>query len=84
MDQEKSDGITPPAAWPSRDGTIEVEGLTASYAADLPPVLKSVSFSIRPKEKIGIVGRTGSGKSTLGLSFLRFIEPSSGRIVIDG
>ncbi|KAI5474447.1 ABC bile acid transporter [Pseudohyphozyma bogoriensis] len=80
LDQEKEGGVVPPAIWPSREGSIEVDGLTASYAPDLPPVLKNVSF----KEKVGIVGRTGSGKSTLGLSFFRFIEPTSGRIVIDG
>ncbi|KAK4703719.1 hypothetical protein P7C70_g2503, partial [Phenoliferia sp. Uapishka_3] len=84
LDQESKTGAIPPAIWPSRDGSIEVEGLTASYAPELPPVLKNVSFKILPKEKIGICGRTGSGKSTLGLSFFRFIEPTSGRIVIDG
>ncbi|KAL8281440.1 hypothetical protein RQP46_006124 [Phenoliferia psychrophenolica] len=84
LDQESKNGIIPPAIWPSRDGSIEIEGLTASYAPELPPVLKNVTFSILPKEKVGICGRTGSGKSTLGLSFFRFIEPTSGRIVIDG
>ncbi|KAL8276389.1 hypothetical protein RQP46_011187 [Phenoliferia psychrophenolica] len=84
LEQESKAGIVPPARWPSRDGSIEVQNLTASYAEDLPPVLKNVSFKILPKEKVGICGRTGSGKSTLGLSFFRFIEPSSGRIVIDG
>ncbi|KAM0753978.1 hypothetical protein T439DRAFT_342117 [Meredithblackwellia eburnea MCA 4105] len=84
IDQESKVGVIPPAIWPSRDCTIEVQGLTASYAPELPPVLKNVSFKIKPREKIGICGRTGSGKSTLGLSFFRFIEPTSGRIVIDG
>ncbi|SCV71654.1 BQ2448_3242 [Microbotryum intermedium] len=84
IDQEKLDGVSPPAIWPSRDGTITVENLTATYSPDLPPVLKNVSFSVAPREKIGICGRTGSGKSTLGLCFFRFIEPSSGRIVVDG
>lgn len=105
LEQEDQGGVSPPAIWPSRDGSIEVEGLTASYSPDLPPVLKNVSFKVLPREKIGICGRTGkqallrrdfegqrlthsafagSGKSTLGLSFFRFIEPIAGRIVIDG
>ncbi|KAK4050877.1 Transporter of the ATP-binding cassette (ABC) [Microbotryomycetes sp. JL201] len=91
LDQEKPDGMVPPAAWPSREGQIRVERLTASYAPELGPVLKDLSFVLNPREKIGICGRTGestvfvcSGKSTLGLSFFRFIEPTSGRIVIDG
>ncbi|KAM0790888.1 hypothetical protein ACM66B_004727 [Microbotryomycetes sp. NB124-2] len=84
LDQERRDGIVPPAAWPSREGQIRVENLTASYAPELGPVLKDLSFVVNPREKIGICGRTGSGKSTLGLSFFRFIEPTSGRIVIDG
>ena len=58
--------------------------LEARYAADLEPVLKGLTFSIKPKEKIGIVGRTGSGKSTLALAFFRFLELSAGKIVIDG
>jgi ABC-type multidrug transport system fused ATPase/permease subunit len=53
VQQEPKDGIRPPAAWPSKEGTIEVEGLTARYAPHLPPVLKSVSFSVKAGEKIG-------------------------------
>ncbi|OAV89994.1 hypothetical protein PTTG_07453 [Puccinia triticina 1-1 BBBD Race 1] len=84
VEQEPKNGIQPPAAWPSKLGTIEVEGLTARYAPHLPPVLKSVSFSVKAGEKIGICGRTGSGKSTLALSFFRFIEAEAGRVFIDG
>lgn len=84
LEQESTGGVAPPAAWPSRGGTISVNGLTASYAPNLPPVLKNVSFEVKGGEKIGIVGRTGSGKSTLGISFFRFVEPTSGNITIDG
>ncbi|GAA5979907.1 hypothetical protein JCM11641_007582 [Rhodosporidiobolus odoratus] len=84
LEQESKGGIKPPAIWPTRGGSISVNQLTASYAPDLPPVLKGVSFEVKGGEKVGIVGRTGSGKSTLGLSFFRFIEPSSGNITIDG
>ncbi|GAA5985560.1 hypothetical protein JCM11641_007994 [Rhodosporidiobolus odoratus] len=84
LEQESKGGIKPPAIWPSRGRSISVNQLTASYAPDLPPVLKGVSFEVKGGEKVGIVGRTGSGKSTLGLSFFRFIEPSSGNVTIDG
>lgn len=54
------------------------------YKPELDDVLKKLSFTVRPGEKIGIVGRTGSGKSTLMLGLLRIIEASQGRIEIDG
>ncbi len=57
---------------------------SVKYRSNLPMVLKELSFSINSGEKIGIVGRTGSGKSTTILSLLRIIEPTSGKIMIDG
>ncbi|CAG8506025.1 1335_t:CDS:10 [Funneliformis caledonium] len=77
------EGFRPPPEWPFR-GEIKVNNLIMQYAPDNPPVLKDVSFQIKPSEKVGIVGRTGSGKSTLAVSFFRFMEPTSGQIVIDG
>ncbi|KAF8921944.1 pleiotropic drug resistance ABC transporter [Mucidula mucida] len=74
----------PPAYWPSNSGQLVVDHLVVKYAPELPPVLKDLSFSVNPSEKIGVVGRTGSGKSTLALSLLRMVEPSGGRILIDG
>jgi ABC-type multidrug transport system fused ATPase/permease subunit len=50
----------------------------------MPNVLHGISFDVQPREKIGIVGATGCGKSTLALSFFRFVEATAGRIVIDG
>lgn len=47
-------------------------------------MLRKISFTVKPGEKVGVLGRTGSGKSTLALSFFRFVEATSGRIVIDG
>jgi len=49
LDQERRDGITPPASWPSRDGTIVFDKLCARYAEDLEPVLHDLTFSIRPR-----------------------------------
>jgi ABC-type multidrug transport system fused ATPase/permease subunit len=66
----------PPAKgqWPSQ-GKIEVRNLTVRYQPHLKSALKSVSFAIGPGEKIGVIGRTGSGKSTLTLALLRLTEP---------
>ncbi|CAO3645423.1 unnamed protein product [Cunninghamella blakesleeana] len=73
--------IAPPN-WPSKGG-IEFKNLKIKYAPDLDLVLKGVDFKIYPGEKIGIVGATGSGKSTLTLSIFRFLEAVSGKIIID-
>ena len=79
----------PPAYWPSstgpnKDSMISVEDLVIKYAPELPAVLKNVSFSLKAGERVGLLGRTGSGKSTLAMSILRFVDPTSGRILIDG
>lgn len=52
----------PPAYWPSSDGELRVEALEVKYAPDLPSVLHGISFTVHPAEKIGVVGRTGSGE----------------------
>ncbi|KAJ7865666.1 hypothetical protein B0H13DRAFT_2253973 [Mycena leptocephala] len=77
----------PPAYWPSsasRNDLLVVEDLEVKYAPDLPSVLHSISFSLKARERVGLLGRTGSGKSTLATSLLRFVEPSGGRIFVDG
>ncbi|RKO90517.1 P-loop containing nucleoside triphosphate hydrolase protein, partial [Blyttiomyces helicus] len=77
------EGSRPPAGWPSK-GAIQVKDLVIRYAPDQPAVLKQVSFSVKPGEKIGVVGRTGAGKSTLSLAFFRIIPLAGGSITIDG
>ncbi|KIY50596.1 hypothetical protein FISHEDRAFT_39032 [Fistulina hepatica ATCC 64428] len=76
----------PPAYWPSSssEALIQVENLTVRYSPELPAVINDVSFTLSPGERIGLLGRTGSGKSTLAMSLLRFVDPASGRILIDG
>lgn len=76
-------GKPAPAAWPT-EGSIEINDLVVSYADDLPPVLKGLTFSVRRNERVGVVGRTGAGKSSLTLALFRFLEARSGTIHIDG
>jgi ABC-type multidrug transport system fused ATPase/permease subunit len=69
--------------WPEK-GEVVAYKLTNSYRADLPPVLRDVSFTIKPGSRVGVVGRTGAGKSTLVGAFLRLVDATSGSIYIDG
>ncbi|KAJ3549276.1 hypothetical protein NMY22_g935 [Coprinellus aureogranulatus] len=77
-----ADKGTPPAYWPS-SGKLEVTHLSARYSPDGPNVLKDISFSVEAGERIGIVGRTGSGKSSLTLAILRCIF-CDGQVIYDG
>uniref|UniRef100_A0A7M5WZJ7 Multidrug resistance-associated protein 5 n=2 Tax=Clytia hemisphaerica TaxID=252671 RepID=A0A7M5WZJ7_9CNID len=69
--------------WP-QNGCIEFEGVSLRYRDHLPFVLKETTFSINDKEKIGIVGRTGAGKSSITVAMYRLVNPSSGTIRISG
>ncbi|NXY25088.1 MRP7 protein, partial [Atrichornis clamosus] len=71
------------ADWPSQ-GLVEFQKVVLAYRAGLPNALDGVSFTVYPGEKLGIVGRTGSGKSTLFLALFRMVELKSGRILLDG
>ncbi|KAH9250817.1 hypothetical protein BASA81_011406 [Batrachochytrium salamandrivorans] len=73
----------PPSNWPS-DGVVSIRSLSMKYSADGPNVLHNISVDFNAREKIGVVGRTGAGKSTLALAFYRIMEPSHGTIIIDG
>lgn len=76
-------GVSPPAAWPT-DGRLEVSNLSVTYAPDLPSVLKNLTFSVDRNQRVGVVGRTGAGKSSLTLALFRFLEAQTGNIFIDG
>ncbi|KAE8154320.1 P-loop containing nucleoside triphosphate hydrolase protein [Aspergillus avenaceus] len=83
IQMEDQGGYVPPAAWPLR-GRVEVEDLVVGYAPDLPPVLDGLSFNMQPNQRVGVVGRTGAGKSSLTLALFRFLDARAGRIIIDG
>jgi len=80
---EVQGGEKPPAAWPT-EGRVEVRDLVAAYAEDLPPVLKGLSFTVEGHQRVGVVGRTGAGKSSLTLALFRFIPIRGGTVFIDG
>ncbi|XP_061829600.2 ATP-binding cassette sub-family C member 4 [Nerophis lumbriciformis] len=72
----------PPSGWPGK-GLVTFDQVSFSYASDAPPVLHDLTVTFLPKEKVGIVGRTGAGKSSLVSALFRLAEPQ-GQIYIDG
>ena len=68
--------------WPSK-GTIKFENYSVKYRPNTEIVLKKLNFEIGSNEKVGVVGRTGSGKSTICLCLFRILEPLEGTIYID-
>ena len=69
---------------PQVAGQIVFDGVTFRYRPDGPEVLRKVSFSVRPDQVIGIVGRSGSGKSTIAKLIQRLYVPERGQILVDG
>ncbi|XP_047452289.1 ATP-binding cassette sub-family C member 8 isoform X2 [Mugil cephalus] len=71
-----------PDGWPHH-GEIKIQNLSVRYDTTLKPVLKNVNAHVNPGQKVGICGRTGSGKSSFSLAFFRMVDMFEGRIVID-
>uniref|UniRef100_A0A8C9TYY6 ATP-binding cassette, sub-family C (CFTR/MRP), member 9 n=1 Tax=Scleropages formosus TaxID=113540 RepID=A0A8C9TYY6_SCLFO len=72
-----------PEDWPQQ-GEIKIQDLCVRYDQSLKPVLKHVNAYIKPGQKVGICGRTGSGKSSLSLAFFNMVDIFEGKIIIDG
>jgi hypothetical protein len=81
--EARNPSYLPPPGWPDR-GEIEVRDLHVRYREDLPTVLHGVGFTIPAGRKVGVVGRTGSGKSSFLAALLRLNEIVQGDIVVDG
>uniref|UniRef100_A0A7N6BNZ9 ABC-type glutathione-S-conjugate transporter n=1 Tax=Anabas testudineus TaxID=64144 RepID=A0A7N6BNZ9_ANATE len=77
------DGSSLPLAWPQK-GTIEFMDYGLQYRKGLELALKGITLHINEREKVGIVGRTGAGKSSLALGIFRILEAAKGKIFIDG
>uniref|UniRef100_A0A671K3W6 ATP-binding cassette, sub-family C (CFTR/MRP), member 8b n=1 Tax=Sinocyclocheilus anshuiensis TaxID=1608454 RepID=A0A671K3W6_9TELE len=84
---ENYDGLmTPaqvPAGWP-KYGEIQIKNLSVRYDSSLKPVLRHINSHIRPGKKVGICGRTGSGKSSFSLALFRMLDTIEGNRIIDG
>uniref|UniRef100_A0A1D1ZGM2 ABC transporter C family member 8 n=1 Tax=Anthurium amnicola TaxID=1678845 RepID=A0A1D1ZGM2_9ARAE len=76
------DESRPPSSWPS-EGQIDFRDLRVKYRPDAPLILKGITCTFKAGNKVGVVGRTGSGKSTLISALFRLVEPVGGRILID-
>ncbi|PWY76144.1 ABC transporter family protein [Aspergillus sclerotioniger CBS 115572] len=72
-----------PESWPT-EGQLDVSDLVVCYSPDLPPVLSNLSFSVPQNTRVGVVGRTGAGKSSLAMALFRFLEAQQGSIHIAG
>jgi len=81
--QEIEDGRQPADDWPQK-GEVNISGVRLRYRPNLDLVLQGLDLNITPGLKVGVVGRTGAGKSTLGLTLLRILEIEDGINSIDG
>lgn len=70
--------------WPGKNTAIEINDLTTRYRSNLPVCLDGISFQVQAGERLGVVGRTGSGKSSLVQALFRMLEAESGSILING
>ena len=72
----------PDEPWPAA-GAVSFENVQLRYRPDLPLVLKGLTFDVKPGEKVGIIGRTGAGKSSIAQALFRTVELCEGKIEVD-
>jgi len=77
IEMEEQKGLDAPKHWPQQ-GKIKINNLTMKYAPHLPLVLHNINLDIESSEKVGIVGRTGAGKSSIVMTLFRLVEPEKG------
>jgi len=77
---EDQTGLDPPKDWPNK-GKIEFKDLTMRYAPHLPPILQNINLDIKSYENIGVVGRTGAGKSSIIMTLFRLVAPEAGSAI---
>jgi ABC-type multidrug transport system fused ATPase/permease subunit len=82
-DERGGDAALAAAGWPTR-GALEFSDVWLTYRVGLDPALRGVTFDVPAGAKVGVCGRTGSGKSSLVVALYRLTEPSSGRVAVDG
>ncbi|KZO98300.1 multidrug resistance-associated ABC transporter [Calocera viscosa TUFC12733] len=85
LEQEPSETTPkdPPPTWPSQ-GQISFRNVQMRYREGLPLVLKGISFDVKPGEKVGVVGRTGAGKTSILQALFRMVDICGGEILVDG
>ncbi|XP_033744159.1 multidrug resistance-associated protein 5-like [Pecten maximus] len=81
--EKETETLQVDSKWPSQ-GRIVFSNVEMKYRTDMDPVLKNISFDILPRQKVGIVGRTGAGKSSLAAALFRLTDLSGGHVIIDG
>ncbi|KAM5342367.1 hypothetical protein ACJ41O_013333 [Fusarium nematophilum] len=82
-EQQPGENRQPRQEWPS-EGSLEVKDLDVQYDQTAEPIIRSISLSIKHGDKLGICGRSGSGKSSFVQALLRMAEITNGRITLDG
>ena len=82
--QHRSEHHDDPAYQPKIEGHIEFKNVTFQFDDDTKPLLKNISFEVKPSETLAVIGKTGSGKSTLMNLMVRLLEPTGGEILFDG
>lgn len=82
--EQERDPKKPFVKRPSFNGAIQFNNVSFAYPGEEHPVLSDINFSIKPGEKVGLIGRIGSGKSTIHKLILNLYKPSQGSILVDG